>query len=69
MKDAIVDQFRENTGERPNISVSNPDIRLNIHVAEDNATLSLDSSGGISAPQGLPSGKRRGSFERGLLQE
>ena len=31
--------------ERPNISVSNPDIRLNIHVAEDNATLSLDSSG------------------------
>ncbi|MBQ1758831.1 MAG: RNA methyltransferase, partial [Prevotella sp.] len=27
------------------ISVSNPDIRLNIHVAEDNATLSLDSSG------------------------
>ncbi|MBQ5455930.1 MAG: RNA methyltransferase, partial [Prevotella sp.] len=45
VKDAIVDQFREKTGERPNISVSNPDIRLNIHVAEDNATLSLDSSG------------------------
>lgn len=45
VKDAIVDQFRENTGIRPNISVSNPDIRLNIHVAEDKATLSLDSSG------------------------
>lgn len=45
VKDAIVDQFRENTGERPNISVTNPDIRLNIHIAEDNATLSLDSSG------------------------
>ena len=45
VKDAIVDQFRENTGTRPNISVSNPDIRLNIHIAEDNATLSLDSSG------------------------
>lgn len=45
VKDAIVDQFREQTGNRPNISVSNPDIRLNIHVAEDNATLSLDSSG------------------------
>ncbi|WP_024990404.1 THUMP domain-containing class I SAM-dependent RNA methyltransferase [Segatella albensis] len=45
VKDAIVDQFRENTGTRPNISVSNPDIRLNIHVAEDDATLSLDSSG------------------------
>ena len=45
VKDAIVDQFRENTGDRPNISVSNPDIRLNIHIAEDRATLSLDSSG------------------------
>ena len=45
VKDAIVDQFRENTGDRPNISVSNPDIRLNIHIAEDMATLSLDSSG------------------------
>lgn len=45
VKDAIVDYFREITGERPNISVSNPDIRLNIHIAEDKATLSLDSSG------------------------
>ena len=45
VKDAIVDQFREKTGKRPNISVANPDIRLNIHVAEDKCTLSLDSSG------------------------
>ena len=45
VKDAIVDQFREKTGTRPNISVSNPDIRLNIHIAETAATLSLDSSG------------------------
>lgn len=45
VKDAIVDQFREQTGKRPNISVANPDIRLNIHVAEDKCTLSLDSSG------------------------
>ena len=45
VKDAIVDQFREKTGMRPNISVTNPDIRLNMHVAEDHCTLSLDSSG------------------------
>lgn len=45
VKDAIVDQFREQTGKRPNISVANPDIRLNMHVAEDDCTLSLDSSG------------------------
>lgn len=45
VKDAIVDQFREHTGERPNISVSNPDIRLHIHIADEDATLCLDSSG------------------------
>ena len=45
VKDAIVDQFRERTGQRPNISVTNPDMRLHIHVAEFDCTLSLDSSG------------------------
>ena len=45
VKDAIVDQYREKTGNRPNISVANPDIRLNMHIAEDQCTLSLDSSG------------------------
>lgn len=45
VKDAIVDQFREKTGQRPNISVANPDIRLNMHIADYQCTLSLDSSG------------------------
>ncbi len=45
VKDAIVDWFREKTGTRPNISITNPDIRFNIHIAGDDATLSLDSSG------------------------
>lgn len=50
VKDAIVDQFRERTGKRPNISVSSPDIRLHIHITdvapgESECTLCLDSSG------------------------
>ncbi len=45
VKDAIVDYFRERTGKRPNISVANPDIRFNMHIAETECTLSLDSSG------------------------
>ena len=45
VKDAIVDQFREKTGKRPNIRVTNPDLQLNIHIAEYDCTLSLDSSG------------------------
>lgn len=45
VKDAIVDQFREKTGDRPNIRIVNPDLQLHIHVAEYDCTLSLDSSG------------------------
>lgn len=45
VKDAIVDQFREKTGDRPNIRIVNPDIQLHIHIAEYDCTLALDSSG------------------------
>lgn len=45
VKDAIVDYFRDTTGERPNIRITNPDVKLNIHIAEADCTLSLDSSG------------------------
>ena len=45
VKDAIVDYFREKTGERPGVRVNKPDVLLNIHIAETKCTLSLDSSG------------------------
>ncbi len=45
VKDAIVDYFREQTGERPGVRVNKPDVLLNIHIAETRCTLSLDSSG------------------------
>lgn len=45
VKDAIVDWFNEHEGKRPRISVSNPDIYINIHISHDTCTLSLDSSG------------------------
>lgn len=44
-KDAIVDQFREKTGVRPSVDLEDPDLRLNLHIADDKVTLSLDSSG------------------------
>jgi 23S rRNA (guanine2445-N2)-methyltransferase / 23S rRNA (guanine2069-N7)-methyltransferase len=44
-KDAIVDQFRSNTGIRPSIDVARPDIRINVYVLNDEATVSLDLSG------------------------
>lgn len=44
-KDAIVDQFRNKTGIRPNIDVDAPDLRINIHIHQFHCTVSLDSSG------------------------
>ena len=44
-KDAIVDQFRDRTGERPSIDTEEPDLRLSIHIADTLCTLSLDSTG------------------------
>jgi putative N6-adenine-specific DNA methylase len=44
-KDAIVDQFRKATGERPSVDRIRPDIRINLHMHENMVTLSLDSSG------------------------
>ena len=45
VKDAIVDYFREKTGKRPSVRINKPDVLLNIHIAQDKCTLSLDSSG------------------------
>lgn len=44
-KDAIVDQFRERTGQRPSIDKAFPDLRINIHIDKDQVSVALDSSG------------------------
>ena len=45
VKDAIVDQFREQTGSRPNIDKDFPDLRIHIHIDREWCTVSLDTSG------------------------
>lgn len=44
-KDAIVDQFRDRFGSRPNVDLRFPTLRINIHVLKTTVTVSLDSSG------------------------
>ena len=44
-KDAIVDHFRERTGERPSINLDQPDVRIDVRLDRDRATVSLDLSG------------------------
>ncbi|MDA9026966.1 THUMP domain-containing protein [Flavobacteriaceae bacterium] len=44
-KDAIVDRFRDQTGERPNVDLRFPDLKIDIHIDRHFCTVSLDSSG------------------------
>ena len=44
-KDAIVDQFREKTGQRPSIDKDFPDLRINIHIDREQVSVALDTSG------------------------
>lgn len=44
-KDAIVDKFRDTLGERPNVDLRFPDLKINVHIDRSECTISLDSSG------------------------
>ena len=45
LKDAVCDNLRESTGERPNIKPERPDVLLHLHVEGPTALVSLDFSG------------------------
>ena len=44
-KDAIVDRVRDRCGARPNVEPKNPDLRINLHLARNQCTVSLDLAG------------------------
>lgn len=45
VKDAIADYWIEKAHRRPSVSTQTPDLLFNVHVANEQVTLSLDSSG------------------------
>jgi len=59
VKDAVVDQFRDFCGERPGVDTERPDLRINLYLHRDEATISVDFSGN--------SLHRRGYREDGAL--
>ncbi len=44
-KDAVVDWFRERTGERPSVDRQTPDVRINVYLYKNRARVSLDMAG------------------------
>lgn len=45
VKDAIADYWMEHANKRPSVAVEAPDMLINVHIAKEHLTLSLDSSG------------------------
>jgi 23S rRNA (guanine2445-N2)-methyltransferase / 23S rRNA (guanine2069-N7)-methyltransferase len=45
VKDAVVDQFRQRDGNRPGVDTEEPDLRINLRLRRDRATVSLDLAG------------------------
>lgn len=45
IKDAVADRFRAKSGVRPDVDTRRPDVRIHLHLAADQATLYIDTSG------------------------
>ena len=46
LKDAVADSFRERFDKRPSVKKIDPDVWIGLYIEHDNATVSLDTSGG-----------------------
>ncbi|HEX6832120.1 MAG TPA: bifunctional 23S rRNA (guanine(2069)-N(7))-methyltransferase RlmK/23S rRNA (guanine(2445)-N(2))-methyltransferase RlmL [Rudaea sp.] len=57
VKDAIVDQFRERDGARPNVDTENPALRIHLALRKGRAIVSLDLSGAPLHQRGYRMGR------------
>jgi len=57
LKDAIVDRFRKVGQKRPSVDTKNPQILINLHIADKACTISLDSSGESLHKRGYRTGR------------
>jgi 23S rRNA (guanine2445-N2)-methyltransferase / 23S rRNA (guanine2069-N7)-methyltransferase len=57
VKDAIVDQFRERSGERPSVDTERPDLRVNVVLRRGRAIVGIDLSGAPLHQRGYRQGK------------
>ena len=46
LKDAVVDQFRDRYGRRPDVNTHEPDLWLNLFIGKGRGTIAVDTSGG-----------------------
>jgi 23S rRNA (guanine2445-N2)-methyltransferase len=46
LKDAVADYFKKKSGQRPSVDTHNPDLWINLHIEQNEAVISIDTSGG-----------------------
>ncbi|UXI69874.1 bifunctional 23S rRNA (guanine(2069)-N(7))-methyltransferase RlmK/23S rRNA (guanine(2445)-N(2))-methyltransferase RlmL [Tahibacter amnicola] len=66
VKDAIVDQFRQQSGVRPSIDTERPSVRFNLLLRRERGTLSLDLSGAPLHQRGWRDGHGKASLKENL---
>ena len=52
VKDALCDQVRHRTGQRPSVDLKDPDLRISLHIDGDHVTLGFDASGDTLSKRG-----------------
>ncbi len=66
VKDAVVDQFRERTGERPSVDRESPTLRINAHAARGAVTIAIDLSGDSLHRRGYRGGQGAAPLKENL---
>jgi 23S rRNA (guanine2445-N2)-methyltransferase / 23S rRNA (guanine2069-N7)-methyltransferase len=65
-KDAIVDQFRERTGDRPSVDRQSPELRVNVHAARGRITVAIDLAGDSLHRRGYRGGQGAAPLKENL---
>ncbi|MBS1961654.1 MAG: hypothetical protein JST04_05530 [Bdellovibrionales bacterium] len=65
-KDAICDQLRSIHGERPSVDLVQPDIRVNVYLRNDEASVAIDLGGGSLHERGYRSEQRVAPLKENL---
>jgi 23S rRNA (guanine2445-N2)-methyltransferase / 23S rRNA (guanine2069-N7)-methyltransferase len=66
VKDAVVDQLRSVQGSRPSVDTLLPDVRINVYLFKDEATVSIDLSGDSLHRRGYREEQREAPMKENL---
>ncbi len=66
VKDAVVDQFRDHTGQRPSVDRAAPSLRINVHAARGAVVVAIDLSGDSLHRRGYRGGQGAAPLKENL---